>query len=322
MNSAQVLLVRVFSISVFVLVGLLAACGGDNGGAEKTGIASFDVTDAPADDVNVVKLTISAIALKPAGGKQEMIEFDEPVVIDNLLSLQGANFAAVLPDTELPAGKYNWVRLFIVGGGDDSYVMTDEGGKVDLFVPGQQSGNGQARHVQLVSGFVIPAGGNVDFTIDVDLRKALTKSTGKDYYLLRPAMRITNNSSTGSISGTVADALVMDGQCSNDLISDEGNAVYLYRGSDAVTGDVYLDEMGQDVGTDNPLAVASVKQNLTSGLYEYSFGFVQEGSYVVAFTCDSLLDMPDTDDDIDFSQSAIINVTADNNTEQNFVATP
>lgn len=339
MNSKLTLRRRVLMAGAVTLTVLLTACGGGSGGDSdsrpKTGTASFDITDAPADDVTVVKLTFSAIALKSALGVQEMIEFDEPVVIDNLLALQGANFAALLPDTDFPAGRYNWIRLYVVGGGDDSYVMTDEGGKVDLFVPGQQSGNHAVRHVQLVSGFVIPRGGNVDFTIDVDLRKALTKPKGKDYYLLRPAMHITDNSHTGTISGTVADALLMNDQCGNDLVNDEGNAVYLYVGGNAVTGDVYLDDLGEEIGVGNPFSVANVKQNIESGLYEYSFGFVPEGAYTVAFTCNSLLDMPDhddddgdhddddnDDDDFTFSQSATIQVTAGVNTDQDFVVAP
>lgn len=326
MKSKRIVCRRVLMLGAITLASLLSACGGGNGGDSdsrpKTGTASFDVTDAPADDVTVVKLTLSVISLKSASGPEQTIEFDEPVVIDNLLSLQGANFAEILPDTDFPAGRYNWIRLYVVGGGDDSYVMTDEGGKVDLFVPGQQTGSGAPRHVQLVSGFVIPAGGNVDFTIDVDLRKALTKPTGKDYYLLRPAMRITNNSITGTISGIVADALVMDDQCSNDLINDEGNAVYLYVGDNAATGDVYLNDLGEDIGVENPLAVANVKQNIETGLYEYSFGFVPAGTYTAAFTCNAAFDMPDTEDDIVFAQSANVQVEAGMNTDQDFIASP
>lgn len=322
MNSNWTLSREVLVAGAITLAALLTACGGGSGGnsgSAKTGTASFDVTDAPADDVTVVKLTLSAIALKPTSGALERIEFDEPVVIDNLLSLQGANFAEILPDTDFPAGRYNWVRLYVVGGGDNSYVMTDDGEQFDLFVPGQNSSSGGARHVQLVSGFVIPAGGNVDLTVDVDLRKALTKPVGKEYYLLRPAMRITNNINTGAISGAVADSLVTNDECGNDLINDEGNAVYLYVGEDKISGDVYVDDLGDDVGVENPLAVANVKQNAESGLYEYSFGFVPEGSYTVAFTCNALFDAPDADDDIVFSQSVNVQVMAGANIDQDFV---
>lgn len=302
---------------------LLAACGGDSSSVvvpPATGTASMDVTDAPADDVTMVKLTISAVSLKPENGDPQYVEFDEPVVIDNLLELQEGNVAALLPDTRFPAGRYNWVRLFVIGGGNDSWVMTDQGEQIDLFVPGQQSANGQPRHIQLVSGFVIPAGGNVDFTLDIDLRRALTRPTGKDYYLIRPAMRIMDNSATGSISGTVADALVMAEGCSNDLAADEGNAVYLYAGVDAVTGDVHVDDLGVDVGDDNPMATANVRQDPESGLYEYAFGFVPAGDYTVAFTCNALDDMPDTDDALAFSAQANIAVVAGENTVQDFAA--
>lgn len=309
-------------ITAAVLLSMsLAACGG--GGSTvtlppPTGTASVDVTDAPADDVATVKLTISALSLKPDSGDPQYIEFDEPVVIDNLLALQEGNVAALLPDTRFPAGRYNWVRLYVIGGGNDSWVMTDQGEQVDLFVPGQQSANGQPRHIQLVSGFVIPAGGNVDFTLDIDLRRALTRPEGKDYYLIRPAMRIMDNSATGSISGTVADALVMAEGCSNDLATDEGNAVYMYEGADAVTGDVHVDDLGMDVGDDNPMATANVRQDPVSGAYEYVFGFVPAGEYTVAFTCNALDDIPDSDDALAFFAQANIVVAAGENTVQDF----
>ena len=325
MRTFQLLLRSALVTTVAVMFVLVAGCGGGNSsGGPDTGTASLSVTDAPADDVTTVKLTITAVALKPENGAAEMIEFDQPVVIDNLLDLQGSNFAEVLPDREFPAGRYEWVRLYVQGGGNDSYVMTDGGGQEELFVPGQQPGNGKPRFVQLVSGFVIPAGGNVDFTIDIDLRKALTKPVGKNYYLLRPAMRITDNSSTGSISGTVADSLVKDSTCTNDLANDEGNAVYLYTGTGATTGDVYIDENGDPIGTTNPLSVANVKLNATSGEYEYSFGFVPAGAYTIAFTCHALDDMPDTDDDIVFAESADVSVLPQEEKEYDFgdVTTP
>lgn len=309
----------VFSL-VLVLSSLVAACGGDDSSGAATGTASMDVTDAPADDVTTVKLTISAVSLKPENGDPQYIEFDEPVVIENLLALQEGNVAALLPDTRFPAGRYNWLRLYVIGGGSDSWVMTDQGEQYDLFVPGQQTANGQPRHIQLVSGFVIPAGGNVDFTLDIDLRRALTRPAGADHYLVRPAMRIMDNSETGSISGTVADTLVTAEGCSNDLAADEGNAVYLYGGADAVTGDVHVDDLGVDVGDDNPIATANVRQDPESGAYEYAFGFVPAGDYTVAFTCNALDDMPDADDDLAFSAQANIVVLAGENTVQDFTA--
>jgi hypothetical protein len=84
--------------------------------------------------------------------------------------------------------------------------------------------------LHLASPFLITAGSNADFTIDVELRKALTDPVGQNHYLLRPALRLVNNVEVGTISGTV-DSTLLDGvdeTCANDLTADEGNDVYLY----------------------------------------------------------------------------------------------
>lgn len=309
-------------VVVFATLGLTACGGGDDDDPEgpKTGTMSMDMTDATADNVSQVRLSISAVAVKPQEGARVQINYeDEPLVIENLLELQGANAAEIMGDTEVPAGRYNWVRLYINGGDPDSYVMTDQGERFDLYVPGQQPGSGdKKRHVQLVSGFTVPAGGNVDYTLDVDLRRALTKPANSDYYLLRPALRIVDNSRVGTIQGTVADSLVNDESCTNDLNADEGNAVYLYEGHDASTGDVYLDEKGEPVTEDNPLTVANVTQNPDTGEYEYEIGFVLTGDYTLAFTCQALDDDEASDDTIAFADNANITLEAGETETQDF----
>ncbi|MGB1220022.1 MAG: DUF4382 domain-containing protein [Alcanivoracaceae bacterium] len=301
-------------------VAALSACGGDSSDPviPQSGEAEFSMTDAPADDVAAVHLTIDRVQLKQSGGATVDIQLEEPVVFEDLLALQGSSSALLLPERSYPAGGYEWIRLYVVGGGDDSYVVTDQGGQVDLFVPGQQV-PGTSRFVQLVSGFTIAAGGSVDYTIDVDLRKALTKPQGKDYYLLRPAMRIVDNSNTGSISGTVDAALLDDPSCSNDLVADEGNAVYLFDGEG--TGDVVVDSNGEAVTETTPVSVALVTQNTISGEYEYELGFVAAGEYTVALTCQALDDAPETDDEISFLQQAAVSFDAGADATQDFTAT-
>lgn len=307
-------------IMMFAASMLLGACGGSSSNkSPSTGIASVDIIDAPVDDVTQVHLTVHRISLKPESGPAFDYIPDAPIVIENLLHLQGTNAAPLLPDTEVPAGQYNWIRLYVSGGFPDSYVVTDEGGNVDLFIPGQQSTpSDDTRFLQLVSGFIVPEDGNVDFTLEVDLRRALTKPSGSDHYLLRPALRITDNTDTGSLSGSVDAALLNDESCTNDLASDTGNAVYLFSGNDAVSGDVHVDDDGVPIGDNNPLATANVTLDIDSGLYVYSIGFVPGGDYTVALTCQSLDDMPDQDDDIAFLQMRNAAVIAEQNTEVNF----
>lgn len=252
----------------------------------------------------------------------------------------------MIENIELEAGEYEWVRLFIDGGcastgncsteegSTDSFVEEESGGQIELFVPGNQppSQNPNPRFVQLASPFTIVAGGSADFTIDVELRKALVKIPGggpvAQHYLLRPALRLVDNSEVGTVTGTVADSLVNPGDdsCENDLSADAGHAVYLYAGSDAAPGDVFVDADGDERtrtdGNDHPITVADVGQNATTGEYEYTIGFVEAGEYTVAFTCDALLDDPETEDsgDVLFEPQANVTITAGETTEQDFTA--
>lgn len=321
-----------FAISATATL-FLAACGGSSGGggsdsgSSTTGTASFSATDAPVDDVTRVRVTFDAIAIKPQDGPIERVDFDTPVTIENLLDLTGDSSELILGKTTFPAGQYDFIRLFVTGGSPDSEVEENGGAVLDLFIPGQQpqAQNNNDRFLQLVTPFVIPAGGNADFTIDFELRKALTKPNGLNHYLLRPALRLVNNVETDSITGTVADTLVMDPSCKNDLTADEGNDVYLYNGFDADVGDVNLDSQGNpDHDSDdtdlfspetNPLMTAEVKQNQETGVYEYTIGFVAEGEYTIAFNCQGLTETVEGDEALDFVQSQDVTVDADNDPE-------
>lgn len=328
-----------------VLAGLaLAACNGGGGGGGTTG-ASFSVVDAPVDSAQQVVVTFDKIELKPKEGEPVSFELDQPKTID-LLDHSGSNDELIFDNIEAPAGDYEFIRLYLIDGTSDtqgtdgSYVMDDSGGKHDLFVPGNQNRSGSAPRnpLKLVSGFTLAAGNITDFVIDFDLRKALTNPQGNDYYLLRPAMRVVNKLETGSISGTVDNALVTDSSCTNDLTADEGNDVYLYTGSGASPGDVNLDANGDpdhpaDVGgsggddsdgnTDevNPLTTAEVTQNPDTGAYEYNIGFVAAGDYTIAFTCQSLDDEVQTDEAIEFVQPQDVTVEADQDSQVDFTAT-
>ncbi len=308
---------------------LLSACGGgggggsDNSSSSTTGSVSFSATDAPVDDVTRVQVTFDGIALQPQGGERITIDFETPRVIENLLDLQGNASEPILEATDVPAGEYNFIRLFVIPNAPDSFVDEDDGSRQNLLIPGQQNnGNGNNRRfLQLNRGFTVPAGGNANFTIDFQLRSALNQPNGQNGdYFLRPSLRLINNVEVGTISGAVADALVMDANCTNDLAADEGNAVYLYAGSDASTGDVFVDTNGDPANPDSPLTTANVTQNSNSGRYEYTIGFIETGDYTVAFTCQGLDDNPTVDDDINFVQPANISVTAGQTTVQDFSA--
>ena len=313
---------------------LLSACGG-GGSSGDSGRLSLFITDAPVHSVDEVWVTFDAVELKPAGGPAVRFELDPPVVED-LLALQGENAAPLIDDVEVEAGQYNWIRLFVVSDGLDndsvfpSRVVEDEGGVYRLFVPGNQppSRNPNRRFLQLSSPFIVPVNGEASFTIDVDLQQALVKKNlpaAEPFYMLRPSLRIVDNSEIGTIYGDVPATLV----CIDDTGTVTGNAVYVYEDFDVTPGDFYLDDQGEVKSRDgiaHPITVASVKQDTEDGSYQYTVGFLAAGDYTVAFTCDAAMDDPAFDDsdseEVMFLQQHEVTVVAGDRIRQDFFDEP
>lgn len=272
---------------------VLTACGGGSGevAVKPTGIINIAITDATVDDVTNVYVQFSGVTLKPQSGDEIEMLFDPPKDFD-LLTLSGGMTAELLPDTRVPAGSYNWIRLAVNAEFDnvfDSYAMLPLG-EVELRVPsGSQSG------LKLVSGFTVTQNQSTNIVIDWDLRKALSDPTGQPGINLRPALRVTNMAAYGTLNGTVAEALVNDGSCTNNLAMDTGNAIYVYAGVVDTPGDI-----GDP--TNDPLTTATVSQS-ESGTYVYEVNFLSVGEYTAAFTCQADDDDPETDDPIEFPVS-------------------
>ena len=281
--------------SVFSLV---AACGGGGGSAPTepvisnqpaTGIINIAITDAPVDEVSVVNVQFSAVTLKQSAGDEIEIIFDSPKDFD-LLTLTGGMTAELLSDTDVPTGDYNWMRLAVNAEFDnvfDSYAMTPTG-QVELRVP-----SGTKNGLKLVSGFTVTQNQSTNLVIDWDLRKALSDPVGKPGLHLRPALRVTNMAAYGTLNGTVAEALVTNDDCSNDLAAQTGNAVYIYNGTTDTPGDVGDAE-------NDPFVTATVMQD-GDGVYTYEVNFLSVGEYTAAFTCQANSDDSETDDEIVFS---------------------
>ena len=288
--------------SVFLLV---AACGGGGGAPPTeseipiqpaTGIVNIAITDLPVDEVSVVNVQFTAVTLNPSSGDKIEIIFDSPKDFD-LLTLTGGRTAELLSDTVVPAGAYNWIQLAVNAEFDnvfDSYAMTPTG-QVELRVP-----SGSANGLKLVSGFTVTQNQSTSLVIDWDLRKALSDPDGKPGLHLRPALRVTDMAAYGTLAGTVAEALVTDANCSNDLAAQTGNAVYIYNGVTDAPGDIADAE-------NDPLLTATITQD-GAGVYTYEVTFLSVGEYTAAFTCQANNDGSETDDDIIFSapQSFVI----------------
>src|SRR5262245_35905391 len=249
----------------------LAGCGGGGGSAPgETGQLKLSITDAPLDDATNVVVQFHAVAFKREGAPPERIETltPSPRQLD-LMQYQQGRTAVLLDNIELPAGRYEWLRLIVDNEPNvrDSYVVLTTGAECELIIPsGAESG------LKLNRGFTLAAGGSVALTIDFDLRQSIHAPPGRrgttpsctQAYLMRPTLRVVEDANVGAIAGTVDSALVT---------TDCKPKVYIYTG--AVTPDD-VEEM--TTGTDvDPLVVVNVPVQLGSAAYPYRAAFLTSG---------------------------------------------
>lgn len=274
------------------LAGVLAGCGGSDGGGAATGTLSVGITDAPVDDAEHVYIQFAGLELHAASGERTMLYYCEdpqnpgqtvistsacatpkPRQLD-LKMLTDGQTDLLLNDYTLPAGHYNWIRLLVETAGTlDSYIVPLGGGEFELTIPSDAETG-----LKLNRGFDVPAGGQADFTIDFDLRKSV-HLTEMGEYVLRPTLRMVDNSMVGSIGGTVAKELVTAG-CTP--------AVYVFSGSNVTPDDI--DQIAPE-----PVTTAMVKLDGTAGEFRYNAAFLEAGDYTVAFTCNAAADDPSKD---------------------------
>ena len=260
----------------------LSACG--SGGGYSGGMAGpmsqaqmrLSVSDAPpADNAMHVIVVFTGVELTADGGSPVTINFAQPKSID--LMTQSGTASAVLFDQPIPPGSYGQIRLMVLadGSANNSYIDFADGSRMGLRVP-----SGSETGLKLVSGFTVPSSGVVDYTIDFDLRKAITCPPGQaPACILKPAERLVNNTAVGNNQG----------QITSTLPNGCTPGIYLYGG--AVTK---LEDMDSALTSDanQPLASKTPVANSMPPYY-YQFTFLAPGTYTVAFTCQAAQDNPD-----------------------------
>ena len=283
--------IAVITATVFSVY--LAGCGQ---GGPSTGTLTLDVTDSPVSGAVSVVVVFSGVEIQPAEGERINFDFASDREID-LLGLTGDESETILDGVTLTAGQYNWIRLKVKAelGVVDSFIVFegDLENRISLYVP-----SGDETGLKLNRPFDVPAGGSADFTIDFDLRKSVHNPEGYEDYVLRPTLRIVDNTEVGKIVGTV-DASLLD--------PDGGNAVYVFEGTDVSPDDI-------DSNAPEPINTGTVDK--VTG--EYTVGFLTAGDYTVAFTADADLDDPATDDPVTFELPANVTVTAGETTTHDF----
>ena len=294
-------------LTTILLAGGIAALAACNGSGSGTGSMSLAVTDTPVDSAQSVVVAFTGVTLHGPDGTKTITFSQEKTV--NLLAQQGNASANLLPNTTVTAGQYQWIRLNLDLA--NSYIVTDTGAQYPLTIPsGSQTG------LKLVSGFTVAQGSQMNFMIDFDLRKSLTMaqngSTGAVKYILKPALRLINMQQVGSIAGSAAATMTINGAAISNASCSP--AVYVYSGTNVTLA-------GYDVTTSGgatPLTSATLNLNNTTGNYDYTVGFLAPGGYTLAVTCAANDTTSPSAATLAFSAPATATVMANATTTVNF----
>lgn len=296
-------IIRVLFITTAVSLFIHACGGGGSGDTNSStntpkGKMSVRVTDAPIDGVDVkVFVQFSAIELH-GSGKTTRIEYDPPKQIELTLLTEGKT-ADFINDLELPAGRYQWMRLEVDTAQDlDTYISVN-GTPYELSIPSEERSG-----LKIVSEFEVIENKGSIYVIDFDLRKSITVTVNglNVNYKLRPTLRLLEEKLVGVIAGTV--------DLANYACDETGNAVYIYDGAN---------QLADDEGSLNPpVTSAQIKYNTETATYKYLAAFVNQGDYTVALTCMADADNPETNDDITFLETHNASVKKGETTLINF----
>jgi hypothetical protein len=289
-------------ITISALAAAMVACGGEGSSdTVSTGSVSVGLTDAPVDGAEAVYIEIEALVLNRSGGNRIRFDFDMAERV-NLLELNSGAVMALLENRKVEAGEYNWMRLEL---GDNNNIVIG-GNSYSLTMP-------SARGVQ-TSGFTVPAGGEVDLTIDFDVRKSIIDPQNSNDYKLKPVVRLVDNAKVGTIQGRVAGEII-SAQCS----SENAGSTTSYNGSVYIHQD--FGAKPDDIGSQNePLAAIPVKY--LDDQYEYTAAFLPAGNYTLSYSCGNdrieTAEGQPSDDPIIFTGNQDVEVTVGKTTVADF----
>jgi hypothetical protein len=276
------------------LAGALAGCGGGGGAssptvaAQSTGQLSVGLTDGPIDDASEVVVKFTGIELKPQDGNAFTVDVTKSV---DLLKLQNGATTDLLNGHNVPAGRYEWIRLIVSATQNvpDSYIkLATNGGMYPLYVPsGMESG------LKLVRPFSVAQGGATNLLVDFDLRKSVTAPPGQQpNYMLKPALRLMDRLQVGKIAATVDLRKLTTAQFdANTAITTCKAGLYLYPASQTAPDDMY-----DAATTGNPVVYLPVPYDGVNATPTVNIPFVEAGSYRLAATCNYDKDSASKDD--------------------------
>ena len=310
-----------FALLVGALLGL-AGCGGGSGSGAATGTLSLRLTDGPIAATGVM-IQFEGLEIKTAGeppktypfNSESCDEFDSMghCTID-LMDLTGAAYRTVFHG-DLPVGEVDWIRLLVKAERNvkDSYIALRDETECPLWIP-----SGSETGLKIIGGITVTANGVSKYMLDFDLNRSVIQPPGlsippvqpptedemcEQNYLLKPVVRIVDETEAGSIAGVVDPGVLYDANNADAPFAGcEENAegiiddlqVYVFEDFANQASPAELDDYEGDLG--DPIASGIVNYDMDAMEYSYEVGYLLTGNYLLGLACNTDLDEPAKDE--------------------------
>jgi len=270
-------------VPTLLFLSLAAACGGSSGPATPnqppaSGTMTVSITDDPWHEPQSMVLTITAMEYGRDNGDVVHVDMPGGPMSIDMVQLQNGVARQLMADVDMPAGRYEWMRLQLDL--DRSYMdMRDTGGRHTL-----QMGPNEADGLEMHEAFDIRQGQHSDFMLDFDLRQGVEHHQGGmmgDRYDLHSAMRLIHMDDAGGVSGTVSMAMTNLEHPDCDPVNGS-NWVYVFPGDASAPDDIADPETD---GMPGPIATDHVEMDSGTGEFRYHMAYLPQGTYRMAFTC-------------------------------------
>jgi hypothetical protein len=227
-----------YVFACFLSVAFLSSCSDSDSevAAEGTSEVQFRLVDAPGDyqEVNVEIVDVQYNNSEDEAGWRSFTSFSGPVVVD-LTTLIAGN-SLILSDEVIASGMLKQVRLVL--GTNNTVLIEGETTARPLNTPSaQQSGLKLTLDQELEPGFTY------SFILDWDVQNSVVAAGNSGNYNLRPVIRATAESTSGSIAGEVS-----DDNGTTDTSDDSplaGATVTVYTSTDAYVAQTTTDAQGR-----------------------------------------------------------------------------
>jgi hypothetical protein len=152
------------------------------------------LTDSPDPNVKEVWIDVKEILINRSDTSWITLGGAYPGVYNLLDFTNGRD--TLLADTEIPSGNISQIRLLL---GDDNYIITNSGEKINLTTPSAQQSGLKVKVNQAVTGGLL-----YRLILDFDAGKSIVKAGNSGKYILKPVLRIISFvPSGGNIKGVV-----------------------------------------------------------------------------------------------------------------------